>query len=148
MILSCKNESHKKVIDKKLILENNNANKKNIIFPEKNYKPEYPLARFYYEKINLNKEIDTIRIRKGDFKNLNIDTTSSKLTISFIVAKNKDCEINGQIDIRKKHQIKSDTIYLDFFDVCSKNIEMVKLYYGITDELSYNKSIFVPRYKN
>jgi hypothetical protein len=133
---------------------NENINKIpfNRVYPNGKYHPEYPLARFYYDEniSNLNK---SEKIFPKEINDLVIDTTNQHLIISFDYEGELSCILNGQIDRKWNNGKENDTVYLDYFKNCDgieklkKAPTKIRLYYQFTDELSYNKKIFIPRRK-
>lgn len=127
--------------------------KKSTDKPIKKYKPEYPLTNFFY-----NDNIIQLGKRESYFPegvtDLKIDTTGGRLIISFDREGGIGCPLEGQIDRRIywNDTLDNDTIYLDFFQNCdgiddpiTESIEL-RLYYQITDELSYKNAFFIPRF--
>ncbi len=112
-------------------------------------KIEYPLVKFY---INDSFCKDNIPYDSNKYVNdLKIDTTNSKLLVSF------DCSnVFGKVEIASIERVYvkkveftfCDTIFLNYSFVSNPQITkplQKRLYYEITDRLSYQKCKFIPR---
>lgn len=113
---------------------------------------EYPLVNFFYTNNQINADKHQTYYPEG-ITDLIVDSSNGNLSISFDKIHSRNCQLIGKIDrhLHWEEEGVNDTIYLEYYQKCNeidtnnKGYEELRLYYQITDALSYKRAVFIPR---